>query len=87
MDIATHVVRRRKLGIPQSGRDVFALLEQAGLLPTKLADSLKSMVGFRNVSVHNYTDLDLDIVEAVIDEHLDDFTAFANLMLEAEKKE
>ena len=35
------------------------------------------MVGFRNLAVHQYRELDLDIVESVIRKNLDDLLEFA----------
>jgi len=35
------------------------------------------MVGFRNLAVHQYQELDLDLVESVIRVGLDDLLAFA----------
>lgn len=71
IDLGMHLVRIRKLGIPQDSRDVFKLLVQAGDLDEQLGDSLQRMVGFRNIAVHDYQTLNLDIVEALINEHLD----------------
>lgn len=81
MDMGQHVLRREKLGIPQSSRDVFAILAQAGWIDGTLADGLKRMVGFRNIAVHNYQALALPIVEAVITRHLDEFLQFSETML------
>ena len=49
-----HLIRREKLGVPQSARDVFTLLSQGDWVDTVLADKLKRMVGFRNIAVHDY---------------------------------
>ena len=46
LDMGQHLLRREKLGIPQSARDVFSLLAQANWIETTLADSLKRMIGF-----------------------------------------
>jgi len=46
IDAAMHLVRVRRLGIPQETREAFALLDQAGVLDASLADRLKKMVGF-----------------------------------------
>jgi len=35
------------------------------------------MVGFRNIAVHQYQDLDLDIAESVIRDGLEDLLVFA----------
>jgi len=40
------------------------------------------MVGFRNISVHNYQKLNLDIVQAVIENHIQDPIKFIEVILE-----
>lgn len=81
IDAAMHIVRIRRLGIPQETRDAFALLETAGVLPAALAARLKKMVGFRNIAIHEYQKLDLAIVQRIIVEQLDDFLAFTSILL------
>ena len=44
---------------------------------------MKSMVGFRNIAVHEYQELDLAKVRAIIELRLDDLRAFAQAMLAA----
>ncbi|MBL8496608.1 DUF86 domain-containing protein [Nitrosomonas sp. JL21] len=73
LDMGQHLIRRERLGIPQSARDVFALLAQAGWIDAALADKLKRMVGFRNIAVHEYQALQLPITVAIIENHLDEF--------------
>lgn len=81
IDAAMHLVRVHRLGIPQETREAFDLLEAGGLIDPARAARLKKMVGFRNVAIHEYQKLDLDIVRRVIVDHLDDFLAFARLLL------
>lgn len=81
LDMGQHLVRREKLGVPQSSRDVFALLAQAGWIEPALADSLKRMVGFRNIAVHDYQSLQLPITVQVITHHLDDFLDYSAALL------
>lgn len=38
------------------------ILGQAGIFPADFAEALVPMVKFRNVLVHDYADLDLDLV-------------------------
>ena len=57
LDIGQHLIRREKLGLPQSARDVFTLLAAAGWIEADLADALKRMVGFRNIAAVSYTHL------------------------------
>ncbi len=84
IDLAMHVVRKRKLGVPQDSRDAFELLQATGLLDRELGAAMKRMVGFRNVAVHEYARLNLDIVKAVITHHLDGFLRFGERMLRSE---
>ena len=76
LDLANRVIRLKQLGIPQNNRESFALLADAGLVSQALADTMMKMVGFRNIAVHEYQKLNLDILRAVIEQHvksLDDF--------------
>jgi uncharacterized protein YutE (UPF0331/DUF86 family) len=81
LDMGQHIIRRESLGLPQSARDVFALLAQAGWINEALAESMKRMVGFRNVAVHEYQTLQLPITLNIITGHLGEFTEFSRCML------
>ncbi len=83
IDAAMHLVRIHRLGVPQDTRDAFELLERAGHLEPALAAGLKRMVGFRNIAVHDYQKLNLDIVQRILDEHVEDFLEFSRLLVRA----
>jgi len=78
-----YVVSQRKLGVPQDSRDAFSLLQTAGILPANLAQRMQRMVGFRNVAIHEYTRLNLDVVYAIITKQLDDFRTFSSMIIKA----
>jgi uncharacterized protein YutE (UPF0331/DUF86 family) len=82
IDGAMHLVRVHRLGIPQETREAFDLLQAAGLLDRELSSRLKKMVGFRNVAIHEYQKLNLQIVRQIIVDHLDDFMAFARVLVQ-----
>jgi len=82
LDMGQHLVRREHLGVPQSARDVFELLAQGQWIDAQLAASLKRMVAFRNIAVHDYQSLLLPILVNVITEHLDEFLQFTTLVLQ-----
>ena len=77
IDLAMRACRTDGLGIPQDSRDAFRLLTEAGALPRDLGESMRSMVGFRDVAVHDYQTLSLPIVA----DHLGDLEAFAGWAL------
>ena len=77
IDLANALVRERQLGIPQSNRDSFRLLADAAVISRELAERLQKMVGFRNVAVHRYRDLDVAVLVSVIRNDLEDLLRFA----------
>ncbi|HEU0198767.1 MAG TPA: DUF86 domain-containing protein [Nevskiaceae bacterium] len=81
IDIAMHEVRRRRLGLPQDSRDAFNLLEHSGIIPASVATRMQAMVGFRNIAVHQYQELDMAILRAILDTHLGDFTAYTHVLI------
>lgn len=81
LDMGQHLIRRDRLCVPQSARDVFALLAAAQRIPADLAPRLQAMVGYRNIAVHDYQALALPITVAVITHHLDDFLAYSAVLL------
>jgi uncharacterized protein YutE (UPF0331/DUF86 family) len=81
IDLAMHIVADKKLGLPQSSRDAFSLLEEHDIITSSLSSKMKAMVGFRNIAVHNYQELNLVILQKVIDEHIVDFTEYTKTLL------
>lgn len=82
LDMRQHIVRTKQLGVSQSARDVFTLLAHANLIENTLAETMKRMIGFRNIAVHDYQALLLPIVENIIANHLDDFVSFSKQLLQ-----
>ena len=76
IDLAMHIVSEKGLGIPQNSRDAFDALRNNNMISADLNKKLKSMIGFRNIAVHNYKSLDLEIVKDVIEKHMNDFKEF-----------
>ena len=83
IDLAMYVVNQRRLGAPQESRDAFVLLQTAGILPADLATRMQRMIGFRNIAVHEYTRLNLEVVQAIITRQLDDFRTFSSTIVKA----
>ena len=83
IDLAMYVVSQRKLGVPQDSRDAFTLLQTAGLLASDLAARMQRMEGFRNVAVHEYTHLNIEIVHSIVTKQLDDFRTFSSTIVKA----
>ncbi len=81
IDAAMHMVRLHALGIPKDSRQAFTMLVKASLLDPQLGKHLEAMVGFRNIAVHNYTEINMDIVRSILNERLVDMKTFARLLI------
>jgi len=81
IDAAMHLVRVKRLGIPQESRDAYDMLCSAGIIAEYLRDRLKAMVGFRNIAVHDYRNLNMDVVRNIVEKHLKDFREFGEIVL------
>ena len=84
LDLGHHLIRRERLGVPQSARNVFDLLTLSGWIEKPLAEALKKMVGYRNIAVHDYQSLLLPITVNIIADHLGEFLQFTSALLNKE---
>ncbi|MBF0475856.1 MAG: DUF86 domain-containing protein [Deltaproteobacteria bacterium] len=84
IDLANHIVRMKKLGIPKESGEGFSLLAGAGIITKELSKRLENMVGFRNILVHEYQSLDIRILIEVIENRLDDLILLTSCILDAD---
>ena len=66
IDIANHLISERCLRKPANYKEAFKILGEAGLISDYLAEKLSDLVGFRNVLVHIYWGLDIDLVCGIL---------------------
>ncbi|NMB26827.1 MAG: DUF86 domain-containing protein [Tissierellia bacterium] len=78
IDIAMYLVSEGKLGLPQSSRDAFELLYENGKIDRDMLIKVNSMIGFRNIAVHNYQKINLNILQNIIENNLKDFNEFVD---------
>lgn len=81
IDIMTRIVRLLGLGVPSSTRDGFDRLVKANVIDDSLANRLMRMVAFRSLAVHQYQNLDIAIVRAVIEKSVEDLLEFSAIAL------
>lgn len=81
LDMGHYLIRRERLGVPQSSRDVFTLLARAAWIDAETADVMHRMVGFRNIAVHDYQKLQSAITVAIVERHLHDFLRYTEQLL------
>ena len=76
IDIATHIVKTKNLGLPNTSRELFTMLLDAGIISENVCKQMQGMVGFRNIAVHDYQNLNIEIVVAIVQRHLGDFEGY-----------
>ncbi|MDA8212796.1 MAG: DUF86 domain-containing protein [Clostridia bacterium] len=76
IDISNHIIADKGFRTPQGYADSFAVLLEEGILPAKLVERMKMVAGFRNILVHDYLEINDNIVYDSL-KNLNDFKEFA----------
>lgn len=81
IDISNHIISDNKYRIPQNNAESFEILFENNIINKKLKDTMKKMVGFRNIIVHEYFEIDPEIVVNILKSKLDDFKKFEKAVI------
>lgn len=81
VDLAAHVVASQGLGLPDTLRENFDLLQRAGIIDQPLALAMRAMCGFRNIAVHDYASMDIAVLKSILGSRLSDLEKFYTSIL------
>ena len=73
LDVGNHIIADENLGVINYYSDIPNILADNGYISAELAQRWIRMIGFRNILVHDYLDIDRDIVYGVLQSDLADF--------------
>lgn len=76
LDVAVHLAASSGHDVPDYASAIDRLAE-TGILPSDFARQFRAIAGFRNVVVHGYLDVDVELLHRLLNEHLEDFAVFA----------
>lgn len=76
IDIGSHFIADEGWGIAGSFSEIFYILQEKGIIGQDLTDQMVAMVGFRNILVHKYETIRMDIVYNILQMHLTDIEEF-----------
>ena len=76
LDVASHLAASAGHDVPDYAMAIDRLRD-LGILAPDFAERFRAVAGFRNVIVHGYLDVDIDLVHRLLNERLEDFTEFA----------
>lgn len=83
LDLANHLIAINSWGLAGSAVEAIGILVNNQLLPASETSVYRGMIGFRNIAVHNYREVDEAIVNGIVHDHLDDLERFGARVLEA----
>ena len=82
IDLAMYLWSKLALGLPKESRESFKILNKAKLLSNEITVKMEKMVGFRNVAIHQYQDLERETVFYIADKGKEDFLIYSREVLE-----
>jgi len=82
IDIGEIIISKEGFERPEEYRSVFLTLGRHGIIPKDFAEEFSFAAGFRNVLVHIYDEVDVDLLHVFLTERLDDFDEFARYIAE-----
>jgi uncharacterized protein YutE (UPF0331/DUF86 family) len=81
LDIANHIIASEKFRSPNDYADSFRVLHERSIVPDDLIGSLEEMAKFRNRLVHIYWEINDDLIYEIIQNNLNDFNRFIQIIL------
>jgi len=72
LDMGSHVIADENLGAVEQSRDIPRRFREHGRISEDLEQRWIRMIGFRNILVHEYADVDRNIVHDVVQNRLAD---------------
>jgi uncharacterized protein YutE (UPF0331/DUF86 family) len=76
IDLGTHIVSDEDWEVPGSNAEVFEVLGRHGIIDPLLQESMESAARFRNLVIHEYAEMDMEVVYRVLHEKLSDVEQF-----------
>jgi uncharacterized protein YutE (UPF0331/DUF86 family) len=83
LDLANHLIAANGWELPRSARHSMEILAGNKVVQAEALPALLGMVGFRNIAVHDYVQLDPAVVERLAKDHLADVETFVAAIMAA----
>lgn len=87
IDIGNEIISSLQLKRPERYRDIPYILAEEKIVPKKFSETVATMISFRNLLVHDYGSINLNLIHEFLKTKLVDFDQFAKYIAEwLEKK-
>ena len=82
LDMAQRIISVKGWGVAETSKELFAILLRKTVIDAALEKTLVNMLGFRNLAVHDYEELNYNIVESIITKDCNDLLSFSKQMIQ-----
>lgn len=86
IDISNHIISDEGMKVPISYVDTFKILLDNNVIDLDLYNTMEKMAKFRNIIVHQYEQVNAEIVVLILTKYLGDFERFKEQILSYLKK-
>ncbi len=76
IDMANIIIAEKGLKLPATYKQSFKILAEYQIIANEIAQKMMKMVGFRNIAIHDYQELDVNILKSILSHHLKDFEEY-----------
>jgi len=80
IDVCEIIISSLGLRRPDTARESIEIIGEQGILPEEFTKKVSSIAGFRNILVHEYAKVDINELYHHLQEDLDDFSKFSQLI-------
>lgn len=77
LDIGNHIIAEKGFKTPEDNNDIIRILGEEGVITSDFARKIKGIVGFRNILIHEYTEIDYKLLYNYLIYRLNDLREFA----------
>ena len=76
IDIANIIIAEKNYKLPTTYKESFEILLSNKIISKTIYNKMIKMVGFRNIAVHDYQRIEIDILKSILFKHLKDFEQY-----------
>ncbi len=86
LDLVHHLIASNRWELPRDGGHAMSIAARHGVIDGALETTMRGVIGFRNVAVHLYTEIDPEILGDIVEHRLGDLERFVAAVLECTLK-
>jgi uncharacterized protein YutE (UPF0331/DUF86 family) len=75
-DITNITIKEYNLDLPVNYKSGFEILAKFNFIDNSIKEKMIKMAGFRNIAVHNYEKINVEILKSILVNNLNDFEEF-----------